>query len=132
MLCAWAIPSSWKRAGAGVRESGQDSGGGGGRQQSGPGACTHLQLIVILLGGQTATTRSIQSCGEKLCDSGACSVVTACLPLTLRSHAWAPWPRNNQLGSSPHGKVGPGGAGGPPGGEDSHGAIVRSGEASSL
>ena len=51
MLCAWAIPSSWKRAGAGVTESGPDSGGGGGRQQSGPGTRTHLQLIVILLGG---------------------------------------------------------------------------------
>lgn len=83
------------------------------------------------LGGQTATTRSIQSCGEKLCDSGACSVVAVCLPLTLRSHAWALWPRTSQLGSSPHGKVGPGEAGGPPGPEDSHGAILWSGEDSS-
>lgn len=96
-------------------------------RQSGPGAHTHLQLIAAFLGGQTATTRSIHSVGRSCVTLGhACGRVY--LPLTPRSHAWALWPRTSQLGSSPHGKVGPGGAGGPPGGEDSHGAILWSGK----
>ena len=83
------------------------------------------------LGGQTATTRSIQSCGGKLCDSGMLGGHGVSAPATPFP-CWAPWPRTTQLGSSSHGKVGPGGAGGPPGGEDSHSALLQSGEASSL
>lgn len=39
------------KAGGGLGEGSQDSGGEGERAGSGPGARMHLQLIVVLLGG---------------------------------------------------------------------------------
>lgn len=40
-------------------------------------------------GGQTATTRSIQSCGDKVCDARARSGIDGMSALTLHSHSWA-------------------------------------------
>lgn len=95
-------------------------------------AHTHYSSSSYSLGGQTATTRSIQSCGEKLCDSGGMLSGRAHLPLT-------PVPMPGHYGPGPASwifspwKVGPGGAGvSSPWWEDSHGAILYLWEASSL
>lgn len=46
-----------------------DSGGGRDRGGSGPGSPHTYSSSSYSFGGQTATTRSIQSCGEKVCDT---------------------------------------------------------------
>lgn len=106
------------RTGAGLGEGGQDS-----REEEeeeeevlGQVSPDTYSSSSYSLGGQTAITRSIQSCGERACDSGACLRDNGVSAPDTPSPGQGTVAQNQPAGAFfPQGD-GRGGAGGPPGG----------------